>query len=115
GMEITPGGHAAEVARIRPRYCSQHQHRVFDAARHRAELVEGPAQRHCAGTGHAPEGWAQSSHPTARARVDDAALGFTTYGEADKPGARGGAWPRARPPEPSRAARDSWSGLRTRC
>ena len=45
-----------DVARVGAGDRAQHEQRVLDAARHRPELVERPAQRHRAGARHAAEG-----------------------------------------------------------
>ena len=94
----------------------QHQHGVFDAARHRAEFVERPAQRHRAGTRHAAEGGTQAGDAAAHRRADDAAAGLAADGEGapvpqklTRPARR--SIPTSLPP----AARDSSSGRRTRC
>ena len=61
----------------------QHQHRVLDGARHWAQLIERPAQRHGAGAWHTPEGRTQASDAAAHGRADDAAAGLAADGEAD--------------------------------
>ena len=65
GVEIELAGHAGHIAGIGPGDGVQHQHGVFDAARHRAEFVERPAKRHRAGARHAAIGGAQSGDAAA--------------------------------------------------
>ena len=74
----------------------QHQHGVLDAARHRAEFVERPAERHRAGARHAAVGGAQSGDAAAHAGRNDAAAGFAADGESDQSSGGGGAGAGAR-------------------
>ena len=70
---------------------------VLDAARHRTELVERPAQRHRTRAGHAAEGRAQAGHAAAHAGTDDAAQGFAADGKRDETRGGGGARAGTRP------------------
>src|SRR5579863_8317858 len=76
GVEIELAGNAVEVPGVGPGDCLQHQHRVFDAAGHGAELIERPAERHRAGAGDAAVSGTQASDAAAHAGADDAATGF---------------------------------------
>ena len=67
-----------------------------DAAGHRAELVERPAQCHRAGAGHASKRRPQSGNAAPHRRRDDAAAGFAADREADQSGRGRGARTRAR-------------------
>ena len=91
-------GHAGDVAGVGTGDRLQHQHRVLDAARHRAQLVERPAQRHGAGARHAAVGGPQSGDAAAHRGADDAASGLAADREADQPGGgrRAGTGARAR-------------------
>src|SRR5579883_2477184 len=63
---------------------------VFDAAGHGTELVEGPAERHCAGARDTAIGGTQAGDATAHAGRDDAAAGFAANGKADEASGGGG-------------------------
>ena len=70
-----PDGSArCHIPGIRPGNRMQHQHGVLDAARHRPQLVERPAQRHRAGARHAAVSGPQPGDPAAHRRADDAAV-----------------------------------------
>src|SRR5262249_61480061 len=64
---------------------------VLDGARHRAEFVEGPAQRHCAAAWNAAESRAKPSNAAAHGRADDAAAGFAADGKTNQACRGGGA------------------------
>ena len=68
--------HTADIALVGSGDGLQDQHGILDSARHRAELVERPAQRHRTGARHATKRGAQAGDPAAHRGADDAATGF---------------------------------------
>src|SRR2546421_2909877 len=92
-MKIEPAGHAGKIASVGPGDGLQYQQRIFDGARHGAELMERPVERHGAGARPAAVGGPQSGEAAAHAGADDAAAGFAANGETDQPrrGGRAGA------------------------
>ncbi len=115
-VEVEVTRHARHVARIGSADRAQHEHRVFDAAGHRSELVERPAERHRAGARHATERRTQACDTAAHRRRDDAPAGLAADREADqsRPPSRRQAR-RSIPTRLLRAATGSSSGRRTRC
>ena len=88
GVEVQFAGDAGEIGGVWAGDGVQDEHGVFDAARHGAEFVERPAQRHRAVARDAAVGGAQSGDAAAHAGADDAAAGLAADGETDQ--ARGG-------------------------
>ena len=72
-----------------PEIACEDENGVFDIARHGAEFVERPAQRHGAGARHAAVGWAQASDAAAHRGADDAAAGLASDREANQSGSGG--------------------------
>ena len=90
GIEIETAGDAGNVAGVGTVDRLQHQHGVFDAASHGAELVERPAEGHRAGARHAAVGGPQSGDAAAHGGTDDAASGLTADREGHQAGGSGG-------------------------
>ena len=76
--------HARQIAGVGARDRVQHEHRVLHAARHRAELVERPAQRHRAAARHSAERRTQTGDAAAHRWRDDAAAGLAADRESDE-------------------------------
>ena len=75
-------GPAGDVAGIRAGNSLQHQHGVFDRARHGAKLVERPAERHRPAARHASIGRPQPRDSAAHGRTHDAAARLAPNREA---------------------------------
>src|ERR1019366_8624556 len=71
--------------------------RIFDAARHGAELVERPAERHRAGAWHAAVGGPQPGYAAAHGRTHDAAASLAPDSETHQSRRRSSAGACARP------------------
>ncbi len=83
-VEIEFAWDAGEVAGVGSGNCAENEDCIFDRARHRAEFVERPAERHRAGARDAAEGGAQSCDAAAHRRTDNAAAGFAADGKTDE-------------------------------
>ena len=84
GIEIEFAGDALQVARIGAGDGVQNEQAVFDAARHRAEFVERPAESHRAGARDAAVRGTQAGDAATHAGRNDAAAGFAADGKADE-------------------------------
>src|ERR1019366_3758134 len=73
-IEVQPAGYARHVASVGAGNGLQYEHGVFDTARHGAELVERPAQRHRAGARHPAIGGPQPGAMTLTKPTNPAAV-----------------------------------------
>ncbi len=92
GVEVEVTRDAGDVSGIWAGDGVEHEQSVFDRARHGAEFVERPAERHGASSRDAAISWTKAGDAAAHGRAHDAAFGFTADGECDEPRRSCRAW-----------------------